>query len=208
MGLGTVSSFLVLTGECNEWVWSLIPRQLEGTGTGGRLPQAFSTADMAGEENLTFCPNLCRNSEYVQHLLAFLSSLLSQNQFSKCTKQQHKWCTVHIISTISGNSVLCVFPMVIVFVEMEAGSPLGDGGAGNRRPWCCIYAEELLQEKERAVWCRRGPRSVASTRSLVSFMASWLTSIFMSTSCHRTSPLDLEYEEMYNLLIFLGRKTL
>ena len=58
---------------------------------------------------------------------------------------------VQIIPTISGNSVLCVFPMVIVFVEMEAGSPLGDGGAGNRRPWCCIYAEELLQEKERAV---------------------------------------------------------
>ena len=135
----------------------------------------------------------------MQHL-SFLSSLLSQNQFSKCTKQQHKWCTVHIISTISGNSVLCVFPMVIVFVEMEAGSPLGDGGAGNRRPWCCIYAEELLQEKERAVWCRRGPRSVASTRSLVSFMASWLTSIFfMSTSCYQTSTLELEYGDMLNL---------
>ena len=61
MRLVTVSSFLVLTGGCNEGVWSLILRQLGRVGTGGRLPQAFSTVDMAGEANLTFCQDLSVN---------------------------------------------------------------------------------------------------------------------------------------------------
>ena len=154
----------------------MIPRQLEGTGTGGRLPQAFSTADMAGEENLTFCPNLCRNSEYVQCFYATSARFFCPLYSLRINFQSARNNNTNDVPTLSGNSVLCVFPMVIVFVEMEAGSPLGDGGAGNRRPWCCIYAEEEGEEQRRALGCRR-PK-VTCTIQVTGQLPSWLTSRF------------------------------